>query len=102
MIQKDSFLASYNFISLRPRSNEKNISNLTSRELQDDGISYSHSTSTAAKAVGQTYGSAKEATLVVVKLASLQKRELETVFDAIWQDIKTQPLRQKRSIVTIS
>ncbi len=62
----------------------------------------SHSTCTASKAVGQLYGTAKGATLVVVKLAGYDIAEASEAFDLIGKDLKAHPERKGNSIVTMS
>ena len=60
-----------------------------------------HSTATASKAAGQQYGTAKKATLVVVKMKSLSLTETATVFDLVLQDILSKG-RTKHSVVIMS
>ncbi len=56
----------------------------------DDSVSSnpSHGTCTAAKAVSQNLGSAKKATLVVVKMFGLHPWELVVAFDLVAKDIR--------------
>ena len=70
-------------------------------EDRDGGLADSHSTCVASKAAGQRYGSAKKATLVVVKMTGFVRMEIYSIFDTVWKDIQ-QKKRQKKSIVTIS
>ena len=62
----------------------------------------SHGTCAASKAVGQNYGTAKGATLVVVKMYSYSLVETGEVFDLVYQDIMAHPERKGKCIVTIS
>ena len=80
-----------------PRSLQEN----QPKDKDGGGPGDSHSTCTASKAVGQTYGTAKGATLVVVKMADNTLAETGSIFDFVWQDIKSKK-RQKKSVVTVS
>ncbi|KAB5578895.1 hypothetical protein GE09DRAFT_1262190 [Coniochaeta sp. 2T2.1] len=61
-----------------------------------------HGTCTADKAVGQQYGVAKKATLVVVTIADLSVEEFTAGFQEIAIDLVAHPERRKFSVVTLS
>ncbi|KAB5549458.1 hypothetical protein GE09DRAFT_1223283 [Coniochaeta sp. 2T2.1] len=63
-----------------------------------------HGTCTADKAVGQQYGVAKKATLVVVTIADLSVQEFAAGFQEIAKDLVSHgshPQRRKFSVVTL-
>ena len=70
--------------------------------VDDDPEEDSHGTCTAGKAVGQKYGVAKRATLVVAKMARLQLSEMVECLELVAKDIRLLSRRQKRSVVTMS
>jgi hypothetical protein len=55
-----------------------------------------------AKPLGQKYGVAKQATLVIVAVGEITTDEMTEAFEAIAQDLKDHPERRKRSVVTMS
>jgi hypothetical protein len=61
-----------------------------------------HSVCTADKALGQNYGVAKEATLIVVQLGDGTDVDYFDAFNAIEYDLRTFPERRKHSVVTSS
>ncbi|KAL8790087.1 MAG: hypothetical protein Q9213_000789, partial [Squamulea squamosa] len=63
--------------------------------------SFGHSTCTASKAIGNEYGSAKYARLVVVKMPDLTAGAIGEVFSTIADHIRDNG-REGRSIVTVS
>ncbi|KAJ9656428.1 hypothetical protein H2201_008548 [Coniosporium apollinis] len=67
----------------------------------EDSSPTSHSTCVASKATGLRYGSAKLATLVVVKIADLSLAEVTGIWNLVWQDIKNKG-RQKKSVVVLA
>ncbi|KAB5576049.1 peptidase S8/S53 domain-containing protein, partial [Coniochaeta sp. 2T2.1] len=60
-----------------------------------------HGTCAAGKAVGQQYGVAKNAKLVVVAFAN-EDDDMISGFEEIYKDLKAHPERQKHSVVTMS
>lgn len=51
-------------------------------------VDASHNTATASKATGQKYGTAKQATLVAVKMRDRNLNEACEMYDLIAQDIE--------------
>lgn len=62
----------------------------------------SHSTCTAGKALGKTYGVAKNAKLIAVQLGATDTREIIASFYEIEHDLLINPERRKRSVITMS
>ncbi|KAK6063014.1 Subtilisin-like protease 3 [Seiridium cupressi] len=75
---------------------------LTFSDPSVDASEGSHSTCTAIKAVGATYGSSKNAKLVVIKMAANLLSELLDAINEVANDIYHKPDRKKKSVVTIS
>ncbi|KAK9420104.1 putative Peptidase S8/S53 domain-containing protein [Seiridium unicorne] len=78
------------------------LARLTVSDPSVDASEGSHSTCTAIKAVGATYGSSKKAKLVVVKMAANLLSELLDAINEVANDIYHKPDRKKKSVVTIS
>lgn len=62
---------------------------------------YGHSTCTASKAMGNIYGAAKSATLVVVKMPSFKESDVGEILYTILHDIRWKS-RRGYSVVSIS
>lgn len=77
----------------------KVLADLHLRYIQDGGGD-THSTSTASKAVGQVYGTAKKATLVAVKMKDQSMAEIGDIFRTVLEHIKLNE-REKKSIVVL-
>lgn len=68
---------------------------------RSDASANGHSTCTASKAAGTIYGSAKDATLVVVKMPDYKMASIAEIMSTIWNDIREKD-REDRSLVSIS
>jgi cerevisin len=68
----------------------------------DESGDTSHSTCTADKAVGKTYGSSKGANLVVVQARDLSMHEFTRALQLVAFDIRLRNSRVKKSVVTCS
>jgi hypothetical protein len=68
----------------------------------DDPLQDSHGTCTAGKAVGNSYGVAKQAKLVVVQIWDVNADEVNNALRLIYQDIRARPERRKKSVISMS
>ncbi|KAJ9637176.1 hypothetical protein H2199_007462 [Coniosporium tulheliwenetii] len=82
-----------------PTKVKRDVAFATQIDALDDNDS--HGSCVASKATGTEHGSAKKATLVVVKMGNLSLVEIVAAWNLALQDIKDKQ-RMKKSIITIS
>lgn len=70
--------------------------------VDDDQEMPSHGTCTAGKILGTRFGASKQATLVVVRLYDLDALEFEEALELIRDDIKANPERRKKSVISMA
>lgn len=68
----------------------------------EDPMGDSHGTCTGGKAVGNSYGVAKQAKLVVVQIWDTDVDEVNNGLRLIYQDIRVRPERRKKSVISFS